>query len=123
MTSRNKPQIDLDIATPEPSVLSLLSKKEKLTSTKSMRPTEDYADENAFLVEHKTDDYAFDLDVSELPVDIDSSREKVFEINDSLKLPDYIMSLTTSTPPTRPTKGISEICLSVSTCPGSRINH
>ena len=50
------------------------------------------------------------LDVSEFPIDIDSSREKVFEINDSLNLPDYILSLTTSTPPTRTTKEIPEMC-------------
>ena len=110
LTRRHQPQIDLDIGTPEPSVLPLLSKKEQFTSTKSIRPTEVDVDENAFLVERKTDDYAIDLDVSELPVDIDSSREKVFEINDSLNLPDYILSLTTSTPPTRPTKEISEMC-------------
>ena len=84
LTRRHKPQLDLDIATPEPSVLSPLSKTEKFTSSKSIRPTEDDIDENAFLVKHKTDEYAIDLDVSELPVDVDSSREKVFEINDSL---------------------------------------
>ena len=110
LTRRHKPQLDLDIATPEPSVLSPLSKTEKFTSSKSIRPTEDDIDENAFLVKHKTDEYAIDLDVSELPVDIDCSREKVFEINDSLNLPDYILSLTTTTPPTRPTKEIPEIC-------------